>query len=142
MVTFESLISRNDRIAVVGLGYVGLPLAVCLSKHFDVLGYDFKSERIKELEAGHDRTLEVSEKALSEAEIYFTSKPKNLSKCKLIIAAVPTPIDTHRIPDLDPLRRASITIGKNLTKGSCVVYESTVYPGVTEDVCLPILTNE
>lgn len=142
MVTFESLISRNDRIAVVGLGYVGLPLAVGLSKYFEVFGYDFKSERIKELEAGHDRTLEVSEKVLNEAEIYFTSDSKNLSKCKLIIVAVPTPIDTHRIPDLDPLRRASVTVGKNLTKGSCVVYESTVYPGVTEDICLPILTNE
>lgn len=142
MVTFESLISCDDRIAVVGLGYVGLPLAVCLSKYFDVFGYDFKSKRIKELEAGYDRTLEVSEKVLSEAEIYFTSNPKSLSKCKLIIVAVPTPIDTHHIPDLDPLRRASITVGENLTKGSCVVYESTVYPGVTEDVCLPILTNE
>ncbi len=142
MVTFESLISREDKIAVVGLGYVGLPLAVNMSKHFDVVGYDFKPERIKELESGHDRTLEVADEDLEKTTISYTSDPETLSSCRLIIVAVPTPIDAYRIPDLNPLRGASSTVGKNLIQGSCVVFESTVYPGVTEDVCLPILEHE
>jgi len=142
MVTFESLISRKSKIAVVGLGYVGLPLAVHLSKHFEVVGYDLKSDRIKELESGRDRTLEVSEEDLSKAGIFFTSDKKNLSACSLIIVAVPTPIDEHRIPDLGPLIGASKEVGGNMAKGSCVVFESTVYPGATEEVCVPILERE
>ncbi|MBC2695210.1 MAG: nucleotide sugar dehydrogenase [Desulfobacteraceae bacterium] len=142
MVTFESLISRKSKIAVVGLGYVGLPLAVYLSKHFEVVGYDLKADRIKELESGHDRTLEVSEKDLSKAKILFTSDPKILSSCSLIIVAVPTPIDEHRIPDLAPLIGASKEVGENMVKGSCIVFESTVYPGATEEVCVPILEQE
>ncbi|MBU4259670.1 MAG: nucleotide sugar dehydrogenase, partial [Proteobacteria bacterium] len=111
MVTFKSLISRKSRVAVVGLGYVGLPLAVHLSKHFEVVGYDLKPDRIKELESGRDRTLEVSEEDLSKAKIFFTSDKKNLSLCSLIIVAVPTPIDEHRIPDLEPLIGASKEVG-------------------------------
>lgn len=142
MVTFESLISRKSKVAVVGLGYVGLPLAVHLSKHFEVVGYDLKSDRIKELESGRDRTLEVSEEDLSKAGIFFTSDKKNLSACSLIIVAVPTPIDEHRIPDLGPLIGASKEVGENMVKGSCIVFESTVYPGATEEVCVPILERE
>ncbi|MCK5508114.1 MAG: nucleotide sugar dehydrogenase [Desulfobacterales bacterium] len=142
MVTFESLISRKSKIAVVGLGYVGLPLAVHLSKHFEVVGYDLKSDRIKELESGHDRTLEVSEEDLSKSEIFFTSDKKKLSSCSLIIVAVPTPIDEHRIPDLRPLIGASKEVGENMIKGSCIVFESTVYPGATEEICVPILERE
>ena len=142
MVTFESLISRKNKVAVVGLGYVGLPLAVHLSKHFEVVGYDLKADRIKELESGHDRTLEVSEVDLSKAEIFFTSDPKILSSCSLIIVAVPTPIDEHRIPDLGPLIGASKEVGGNMVKGSCIVFESTVYPGATEEICVPILEQE
>ncbi|MBU4208503.1 MAG: nucleotide sugar dehydrogenase, partial [Proteobacteria bacterium] len=142
MVTFESLISRKSKVAVVGLGYVGLPLAVHLSKHFEVVGYDLKSDRIKELESGRDRTLEVSAEDLSKAKIFFTSDPKDLSSCSLIIVAVPTPIDEHRIPDLGPLIGASKEVGENMAKGSCVVFESTVYPGATEEVCVPILERE
>lgn len=142
MVTFESLISRKSKVAIVGLGYVGLPLAVHLSKHFKVVGYDLKPVRIKELESGHDRTLEVSEEDLNKAEIFFTSDPKSLSSCSLIIVAVPTPIDEYRIPDLGPLGGASKEVGKNMVKGSCIVFESTVYPGATEEVCVPILEQQ
>ncbi len=142
MITFESLCSGKDRIAVVGLGYVGLPLAVALSKHFEVIGYDLKSDRIKELKSGCDRTLEVSEKDLGKTKILFTDNPKDISLCRLIIIAVPTPIDEYRIPDLKPLRKASAAVGKQMTKGSCITFESTVYPGATEEVCVPILERE
>ena len=121
MVTFESLASREEKIAVVGLGYVGLPLAVHLSGHFKVVGFDLKLDRIKELQSGNDRTLEVSDEDLAAAEIFYTSNPEDLSACRLIIVAVPTPIDEYRIPDLSPVRGASITVGKSLKKGSCVV---------------------
>lgn len=139
MVTFESLINRQDTIGVVGLGYVGLPLAVHLSRHFNVVGYDLKSQRINELNAGNDRTLEVSHEELKEARVEFTDNPENLTKCRLIIVAVPTPIHQSRIPDLRPLIGASETVGKHMTAGSCVVFESTVYPGATEEVCVPIM---
>ena len=142
MVSFESLTEGKDKIAVIGLGYVGLPLTVHLSEHFNVVGYDLKQERIDDLKAGKDITLEVSEEALSNTDIVFTSNPSELAQCRLIIVAVPTPIDEHRIPDLQPLRSASAIAGKHLQKGSCVVFESTVYPGVTEEVCLPILEHE
>ncbi len=142
MITFESLCSGKDKIAVVGLGYVGLPLAVQLSKHFEVIGYDLKSDRIKELESGCDRTLEVSEEDLGKTRIFFTDNPKDISLGRLIIVAVPTPIDEYRIPDLKPLRKASTIVGSQMTKGSCIVFESTVYPGATEEVCVPILECE
>jgi UDP-N-acetyl-D-galactosamine dehydrogenase len=142
MVSYDSLASREDKIAVVGLGYVGLPLAVHLSKHFDVVGYDLRPERIAELQAGSDRTLEVSAEALAEAPIHYTADPRELSSCRLLIVAVPTPIDGHHSPDLGPLLGASATVGKHLVRGSCVVFESTVYPGATEDECVPILARE
>ncbi len=142
MVTFKSLVERSDKIAIVGLGYVGLPLAVHLAEHFDVTGYDLKSERIKELKSGLDRTLEVSKEQLGKAKISFTSHPGDLAECRLIIVAVPTPIDEYRIPDLSPLRGASKVVGKHMVKGSCIVFESTVYPGATEEVCAIILEEE
>jgi UDP-N-acetyl-D-galactosamine dehydrogenase len=142
MVTFDSLINREDQIAVVGLGYVGLPLAVHLASHFKVVGFDLNTDRINELQSGFDRTLEVAEKQLREAKLIYTDEPDDLSNCRLIIVAVPTPIDDYRIPDLSPLRGASKTVGKYLQKGSCVVYESTVYPGATEEVCIPIIEAE
>jgi UDP-N-acetyl-D-galactosamine dehydrogenase len=142
MVTFESLISRETKIAVVGLGYVGLPLSVHLAAHFDVVGFDLKTDRIKELESGIDRTLEVTAAQLKQAHIHYTDNPSDLSDCGLIIVAVPTPIDAYRIPDLGPLRGASTTVGRYLQKGTCIVYESTVYPGATEEVCIPILEME
>ncbi len=142
MVTFESLRERQDGIAVVGLGYVGLPLAVHLSRHFKVTGYDVKPDRIRELTAGKDRTLEVSESDLSEADIHYTANSEDIRRCRLIIVAVPTPIDAYRIPDLGPLRSASSAVGKVMSRGSVVVFESTVYPGATEEVCVPILEKE
>ena len=142
MLTFEALSSKKEKIAVVGLGYVGLPLAVHLSRHFNVVGYDFKSSRIAELKAGKDRTLEVSDEEMAAAAVSFTDDPEALGKCRLVIVAVPTPIDQYRIPDLTPLRSASKTTGRHLTQGSCVVFESTVYPGATEEVCVPILEQE
>ena len=142
MVTFDALAAKQEKIAVVGLGYVGLPLAVHLSRHFDVVGYDFKSSRIAELTSGRDRTLEVSDEAMAAATVVYTDDPKALGDCRLIIVAVPTPIDQYRIPDLTPLCSASESTGRHLTKGSCVVFESTVYPGATEEVCVPILEKE
>ena len=142
MIRFESLDSRQEKLAVVGLGYVGLPLAVHLSAHFDVVGYDQKSTRIHELRSGVDRTLEIDAAALRAARIHFTDNPRDLSGCRVIIVAVPTPIDSHRIPDLAPLESASITVGKHMPTGGCVVFESTVYPGVTEEVCVPLLERE
>lgn len=142
MVTFESLTSRKDKIAVIGLGYVGLPLAVCLSEYFEIVGYNRSQDRIEELESGHDRSREVSKEDLGKANIFFTSDPKELSKCRLIIVTVPTPIDEHRNPDFTPLHSASATVGKNMVKGSCIVFESTVYPGATEEECIPIMERE
>ena len=142
MLTFDALAAKQEKIAVVGLGYVGLPLAVHLSRHFDVVGYDFKSSRIAELTSGRDRTLEVSDEEMAAATVVYTDDPKALGDCRLIIVAVPTPIDQYRIPDLTPLCSASESTGRHLTKGSCVVFESTVYPGATEEVCVPILEKE
>ena len=142
LITFEALEARRNKIAVVGLGYVGLPLAVHLASFFDVVGFDLKTERIQELQTGFDRTLEVSDSQLGNAGIVYTDKPGDIADCRLMIVAVPTPIDESRIPDLSPLRGASKTVGRHLQNGSCVVYESTVYPGATEEICIPILEAE
>ncbi len=139
---FASFLDRSSKIAVVGLGYVGLPLAVHLSAHFAVTGYDVRKSRIAELKQGHDRTLEVSGETLKEAVLDFTADPQILSSYPLIIVAVPTPIDDSRIPDLRPVENAAHAVGKHLAAGSTVVFESTVYPGVTEDICVPILEKQ
>jgi hypothetical protein len=139
MVSFAELADHKHSLAVVGLGYVGLPLAVHLARHFKVVGYDLKTQRIEELLSGQDRTREVSPEELAGVEIAFTDDPAGLSDCRLIIVAVPTPIDAHRIPDLTPLKTASQTVGRHLQKGACVVFESTVYPGATEEVCVPLM---
>ncbi len=142
MVTFDSLQSRKDKIAVVGLGYVGLPLAVHLADHFDVIGYDMKQSRVAELRQGHDRTLEVADGQLAKPSLVYTSRAEDLAQCRLIIVAVPTPIDQYNRPDFAPLHGASRAAGRHLQKGSCVVFESTVYPGATEEECVPILEKE
>lgn len=139
MVTLEQLRNKEDAIAVVGLGYVGLPLAVALSKHFKVIGFDVSKPRVEELKKGFDRTDEVDSDALKAAEIEYTYTSEDLGKARVIIAAVPTPIDAHRRPDLKYVTSASAMIGKNLQKGAIVVYESTVYPGLTEESCIPVL---
>lgn len=142
MVTAESLSSGADAIAVVGLGYVGLPLAVQLSKHFRVVGYDLKEARVRELRQGYDRTLEVEDEELRSAQLSYTSDPADMAPCRLIIVAVPTPLDQSQRPDLGPLQRASTAVGRVMGRGTCVVFESTVYPGATEEECVPILAAE
>ena len=139
---FDSFREHHHRIAVVGLGYVGLPLAIHLSAHFSVVGYDIKEKRISELKGGHDRTLEISDDALKNAAMDFSSDAGVLSSCRVIIVAVPTPIDDSRIPDLRPVENAAAGVGRHLKAGSTVVFESTVYPGVTEEICVPILERE
>jgi UDP-N-acetyl-D-galactosamine dehydrogenase len=125
---------------VVGLGYVGLPLAVEFGKQFKTVGFDVKPARIKELSAGRDSTLEVSKAELKEASrLSFTASVKDLKSCRVYIVTVPTPIDDYKRPDLTPLVRASESLGTVLKKGDIVIYESTVYPGCTEEVCVPIL---
>jgi UDP-N-acetyl-D-galactosamine dehydrogenase len=139
MISFENLKNGQSSIGVVGLGYVGLPLAVALSRHFDVVGFDISPDRIKELKKGEDLTREVSSHVLKQADLEYTSDSAALVNCGLVIVAVPTPIDQHRRPNLTPVISASTTVGKNLASGAVVVYESTVYPGLTEDICIPLL---
>lgn len=142
MPTFEDFASHKDPIAIVGLGYVGLPLAVALSQKFSVIGFDISPARIDELKSNRDHTREVTTEKLSNCGITFTSDPGELRKAPLIIIAVPTPIDTHRRPDLAPIISATQLVGKNMAPGSIVVYESTVYPGLTEEICVPLLEEE
>jgi len=131
---------RKCRVGIIGLGYVGLPLAVEFGKHFDTVGFDLKGERIRALKAGRDSTLEVSAEELRSARrLGFTSRLLGLRRCTAYIVTVPTPIDEFKRPDLRPLIQATESIGKVLKKGDVVVYESTVYPGCTEEVCVPIL---
>ena len=133
---------NKKKIAVIGLGYVGLPLAVLLDQKFNVIGFDINPERIKELKEGYDRTREVEAEKLKNSTIEFTDNPKKISEANIIIITVPTPIDVHRIPDLRPIKSASETVGKYMQKGSIIVYESTVYPGLTEEECVPLLEKE
>lgn len=131
---------ETSKIAVIGLGYVGLPLAVEFGKHRPVVGFDINTKRIEALQAGHDSTLEVSDDELAEAgNLRFSSSLSDLEGCNTYIVTVPTPIDGHKRPDLTPLIKASETIGKVLKRGDVVIYESTVYPGATEEDCVPVL---
>lgn len=140
--------NNQHHIAVIGLGYVGLPLAVEFGKHFPVVGFDISEARIKELQAGHDRTLEIEDNHLKSVIVqqpnnsnglFCTNQLSAIEACNVYIITVPTPVDKHNRPDLTPLYKASETVGKVLKKGDIVVYESTVYPGVTEDECVPVL---
>ena len=131
---------ENARIGIIGLGYVGLPLAVEFGKHRPVLGFDVKAARIAELQAGRDSTLEVSPGELREAgRLSFSSDPEDLKACQVFIVTVPTPVDAANRPEMTPLIRASETVGRALSPNSVVIYESTVYPGATEEVCVPVL---
>ncbi len=138
----EDFLQGKEKIGIVGLGYVGLPLAVLFSKRFKVVGYDIDKSRIEELKRGFDKTGEVDLKKANTENVHFTHSPKDLRDCRLIVITVPTPIDKHKIPDLRPLKSATKTVAENLSKGSVVVYESTVYPGLTEEVCVPLLERE
>ena len=131
---------ENVKLAVIGLGYVGLPLAVEFGKRYPVIGFDINQKRIDALNAGIDATLEVSQAEMADAkQLQYSCTPADLNDCNIYIVTVPTPIDEHKRPDLTPLIRASETIGKTLKKGDIVIYESTVYPGATEEDCVPVL---
>ncbi len=136
---YNKLINKKEKISVVGLGYVGLPLAIELSKYFDVIGFDINNEKINSYKNGHDLTSEVGDELLKNSNVYFTSDCSKLKSCKFHIIAVPTPINPDKTPNLNPVLSASEIVGKNLTKDCIVVYESTVYPGTTEDICIDIL---
>ncbi|HYL70006.1 MAG TPA: Vi polysaccharide biosynthesis UDP-N-acetylglucosamine C-6 dehydrogenase TviB, partial [Candidatus Dormibacteraeota bacterium] len=133
----------KSRLGVVGLGYVGLPLAVEFGKRFETLGFDIRAARVAQLRAGVDRTLEVTAAELKAARhLRFTTEAQDLKRCRVFIVTVPTPIDEYKRPDLGALTRASATVGQVMRKGAVVIYESTVYPGCTEEVCVPILERE
>lgn len=132
----------NRKIAVVGLGYVGLPVAVAFGHKGRVIGFDVNGQRVDELVGGRDSTGEVASEMLKSSNVLYTCDPESLRDADFIIVAVPTPIDDAKRPNLEPLKAASRIVGRNLSKGAIVVYESTVYPGATEDVCLPILERE
>lgn len=131
---------ENTKIAILGLGYVGLPLAVAFSKHFPTVGFDIKTGRIEELKQGKDNTREVSEAELAAApNLTFSCNEEDLKAANVLIVTVPTPIDDHRQPDLTPLVKASEMLGRVINKGDVVIYESTVYPGATEEECIPVV---
>lgn len=142
MSLYEKLLSGDKKLAVIGLGYVGMPIAVAFARKVDVIGYDLNESKIKLYKSGIDPTNEVGDDEIKSTKVDFTADESKLKEAKFHIIAVPTPINTDKTPDLSPVEGASRTLGRNLTKGSIVVYESTVYPGVTEDVCIPILEEE
>jgi len=130
------------KIAVIGMGYVGLPLAIEFAKKFEVIGFDSNSKRIEELKMSLDSTKEISASILESSEIAYTSNTQKISSCNVFIITVPTPIDSNNLPDLTSLESATTTIGKILKNGDVIIYESTVYPGATEEVCVPILEEQ
>lgn len=138
---YEGLISGKEKIALVGLGYVGMPIAVEFAKHVPVIGFDINEKRINEYKNGIDSTNEVGE-AIKKTKVDFTADPSKLKDARFVIVAVPTPVNPDNTPDLRPVQGASKLVGQNLTKGTIVVFESTVYPGVTEDICIPIIEKE
>lgn len=139
---YEKLLNGEEQLSLVGLGYVGMPIAVAYAKKIKVVGFDSNEAKIDMYRKGIDPTKEVGDEAIRDTKVQFTANPEELSKCKFHIVAVPTPVHPDHTPDLSPVEGASHTLGKYLTKGSIVVYESTVYPGVTEDICKPILEQE
>lgn len=142
MTLFEKIINKEEKISIVGLGYVGMPIAVAFAKKVKVIGFDINAMKIDLYRSGIDVTNEVGNAIIKSTEVEFTSDETRLKEAKFHIVAVPTPINADKTPNLNPVEVASTIIGRNLTIGSIVVYESTVYPGVTEDVCIPILEKE
>ena len=142
MELYDKIINKEANIAVVGLGYVGLPLAVAFADKVNTIGFDINEEKIADYKSGIDPTEEVGEEKIKATDLQFTSEEKDLQKAGFIIVAVPTPVNGDETPDLNPVVGASKIVGRNLSKGSIVVFESTVYPGVTEDICIPILEKE
>lgn len=139
MTIYEDLITGKTSLAVVGLGYVGMPLAVAFSKKVKVIGFDTNEEKVKTYLKGSDPTKEVGDEIIRTCNVQFTSRSQDIAQSSFIIVAVPTPINQDKTPDLNPVEKASTLVGRHLQPGAIVVYESTVYPGVTEDICIPIL---
>ena len=139
---YEKIVSGEEKIALVGLGYVGMPIAVAFARKIKVVGFDLNEEKIKLYQSGVDPTNEVGDEVIKNSTVDFTADASKLREAKFHIVAVPTPVKSDHTPDLSPVEGASRILGQNLTKGSIVVYESTVYPGVTEDICVPILEKE
>lgn len=143
MTLYQKILNREEKIALIGLGYVGMPLAVAFAeKAVDVIGFDLNIHKIEQYKSGIDPTLELGDNVIKHSTVEFTADETRLKEAKFLVVAVPTPINADKTPDLSPVEGASVIIGRNLTKGSIVVYESTVYPGVTEDICIPILEKE
>ena len=142
MSLYNKILKRQEKIAIVGLGYVGMPIAVAFAKKTDVIGFDLNSSKIELYKRGIDPTKEVGDAGIKATSVEFTSDEKKLSEAKFIIVAVPTPVNTDHTPDLSPVTGASEIVGRNISKGTIIVYESTVYPGCTEDVCIPIIERE
>ena len=142
MSLYEDLLAKKENLALVGLGYVGMPIAVSFARKVNTIGYDLNAAKIELYKQGIDPTNEVGDEAIKATTVEFTADETRLRDAKFIIVAVPTPVNDDHSPDLSPVEGASTIVGRNLTKGSIVVYESTVYPGVTEDVCIPILEKE
>lgn len=142
MSLYEKILKGKEYISLVGLGYVGMPIAVAFAKKVNVIGFDLNADKIELYKAGIDPTHEVGDEEIKKTNVFFTSEPQDLKKAKFHIVAVPTPVNLDHTPDLAPVENASRILGENLVKGSIVVFESTVYPGVTEDICTPILEKE
>jgi UDP-N-acetyl-D-galactosamine dehydrogenase len=139
---YEDLVSGKEKLSLVGLGYVGMPIAVAFARKINVVGYDLNEQKIELYKSGVDPTNEVGDEVIKNTKVAFTSDASALKEAKFHIVAVPTPVNDDHTPDLTPVEGASRILGQNLTKGSVVVFESTVYPGVTEDICVPILEKE
>lgn len=139
---YEKIKNKEEKISLVGLGYVGMPIAVAFAKVADVIGFDISEEKVEQYKNGFDPTKEVGDEVIKNTTVEFTANEEKLKEAKFHIVAVPTPVNSDHTPDLRPLESASRTVGRNLTKGSYVVFESTVYPGVTDDICIPILEKE
>ncbi len=142
MSLYEDILNKQEKISLVGLGYVGMPIAVAFSRQVNVIGFDVNEHKIDLYKKGIDPTNEVGNETIAKCAVEFTSDETKLREAKFHIVAVPTPVNSDHTPDLSPVEGASHVVGRNLTKGSIVVYESTVYPGVTEDICVPILEQE
>ncbi len=139
---YEKLVSGEEKLSLVGLGYVGMPIAVAFAKKLKVIGFDLNEHKIEMYRQGMDPTCEVGDEGVKASDVEFTTNEKKLDEAKFHIVAVPTPVNADHTPDLTPIESASQILGRNLTRGSVVVFESTVYPGVTEEVCMPILERE
>ena len=142
MSLYEDIVNGKEKVSLVGLGYVGMPIAVAFARKIQVIGFDLNESKIALYQSGVDPTNEVGDEVIKNTTVEFTADAARLKEAKFHIVAVPTPVNNDHTPDLTPVEGASRILGKNLTKGSIVVFESTVYPGVTEDVCVPILEKE